>query len=346
MKRLLIGLAALLAASDVQAKEVVVAGAGGVLGQVIKELFETPFTAATGITVRPIASDDSLARVKAQNAAGNIEWDLTEVNPEVYPVMVANKWIQALDWNRLDPERKQPDIARAAAYGVPGAVYSTVLAIRTDKQPPGKTLQSWADFWDVKTFPGPRALQDSPVRNLEFALIADGVPAAEVYKVLTAPGGVERAYRKLDQIKPHVTTWWKGSAQPTQLLSSGEVYYATTFNGRATALAEQKLPVAIMWNGASLNVQFYSVLTGAKNVDAAYEYLKFTYLDPERDAAFTARIKYPNLDPRTLSFLPADLGRTLPTHPDNLAVQFKFEPEWWAENLEAQRARWQTWLLQ
>lgn len=344
MRRILLCLATLLATAAVRADEVVVAGAGGVLAQVNKEVFETPFTAATGITVRAIAADDYLARIKAQNTAGNIEWDLTEATPETYPVMVKNGWLAPLDWSRLDPKNEQPKLARAS-HGVAAAVYSTVLAVRTDKLPPGKQMTSWADFWDVKTFPGPRSLQDSPVRNLEFALIADGVAPAEVEAVLAAPGGVDRAYRKLDAIKPFITTWWKGAAQATQLLASGEVYYATTFNGRATALAEQKLPVAIMWNGGALNIQYLVMLKGAKHPDAAYAYLRHSYLDPERDAAFTAKIKYPNLDPRTLAYLPPALSEAMPTTPAHVAAQFAFAPEWWTEHLDAELARWQAWLL-
>ncbi|HEY8383767.1 MAG TPA: ABC transporter substrate-binding protein [Microvirga sp.] len=334
-----------LTAASARAQEVVVAGAGGVLAQVTKDVFETPFTAKTGIKVRAVAADNYLARMKAMQQTGNIEWDLTEATPETYPVMVKNGWLEPLDWSKLDPKNEQPASARAT-HGVASAVYSTVLAFRTDKLPAGKTMASWADFWDVKTFPGPRSLQDTPVRNLEFALLADGVPPGDLYKVLATADGVDRAFRKLDAIKPHVTTWWKGAAQPIQLLASGEVNYATTFNGRVSALQADKVPVEMMWNGGSLNVQYVVIPKGAKNVANAYEYLKATYLDPERDAEFTKKIKYPNLDPRTLKHLPEDLGRAMPTHPDNVKAQFTFDGGFWSERLEAMQERWAKWLLQ
>ncbi|MFX7507049.1 extracellular solute-binding protein, partial [Acinetobacter baumannii] len=71
-----------------------------------------------------------------------------------------------------------------------------------------------ADFWNVKKFPGPRAMQKTPRTTLEFALIADGVPARDVYRVLGTREGVARAFRKLDEIKPYVKLWGTAGAQP------------------------------------------------------------------------------------------------------------------------------------
>ena len=53
-----------------------------------------------------------------------------------------------------------------------------------------------------------------PLVNLEFALMADGVPRDEVYATLDTPEGVSRAFRKLDTIKDQVV-WWEAGAQPT-----------------------------------------------------------------------------------------------------------------------------------
>ena len=52
--------------------------------------------------------------------------------------------------------------------------------------------------------------------------MADGVPAADVYKVLGTPEGVDRAIKKLDSIKKDIV-WWDAGAQPPQLLASKEV---------------------------------------------------------------------------------------------------------------------------
>src|SRR3546814_12597665 len=68
----------------------------------------------------------------------------------------------------------------------------------------GPGPQSWADFWDMKRFPGKRGMRRTPKYSLEFALMADGVPADRVYPMLRTPAGVHRAFRKPDGIKPQV----------------------------------------------------------------------------------------------------------------------------------------------
>ena len=85
----------------------------------------------------------------------------------------------------------------ANGHGVASNIQGTNLCYRRDKFPTGGP-KSWVDFWDVKRFPGARGLciNDSP-RTLIFALLADDVPADRLY-----PLDVDRAFKKLDQIKP------------------------------------------------------------------------------------------------------------------------------------------------
>jgi len=75
--------------------------------------------------------------------------------------------------------------------------------------------------------PGPRSLRNSPVDNLEFALMADGIAPEKLY-----PLDVDRAFRKLDQIKPHISVWWTTGAQSAQVLIDKEVVLATAWHGR------------------------------------------------------------------------------------------------------------------
>ena len=133
------------------------------------------------------------------------------------------------------PEAKKPD-------WMGSDIYATILAWRTDKY--GRSgPKSWADFWDVQKFPGRRAFHKHPIDMLEIALLADGVPKDKIY-----PIDMDRAFKKLDQIKPHVQVWWTGGAQTTQMLQSGEVDMLPTWNGRAQAVIDAGGPVEIGWN--------------------------------------------------------------------------------------------------
>ena len=341
-----VGVATALAWAAVAAAQgvtIVVNGSGGSLAQVIEKVYEKPFFEETGIRVKATAATDHLGKLKAMMQTRNIEWDATELNAEGYPIAVENGWLEPLDWKFLDPNNELPAEAKPK-YGVVAATYSTILAVRTDKLPPGKEMKSWKDFWDVKTFPGPRSLRNDPTRNLEFALLADGVPKENLYKVLSTDEGLNRAFRKLDEIKPHIVTWWEAGAQPVQFLADGEVHYASAWNGRITVLAK-KTPVKIVWNGGSLNLSYVVIPKGAKHVKEAHIYIKRTFLDPKRNAEFTAAILYPGFHPGIYKYLPEEVGRELPTYPANVAVQFAFDDEWWSKRQDKIKERWNAWLL-
>ena len=65
--------------------------------------------------------------------------------------------------------------AAVTECGVGIFVWSTVMAYNGDKLKTAPT--TWADFWDVKKFPGKRGMRKGARYNLEFALMADGVQA-------------------------------------------------------------------------------------------------------------------------------------------------------------------------
>jgi spermidine/putrescine-binding protein len=96
-----------------------------------------------------------------------------------------------IDRSKFLPQAQMSHVFSASAY-------STVIAYRPDAFPNG-TPKSWADFWDVKKFPGPRSLRNHPVDNLEAALMADGVAPEKIY-----PIDIDRAFRKLDEIHKNI----------------------------------------------------------------------------------------------------------------------------------------------
>jgi putative spermidine/putrescine transport system substrate-binding protein len=123
----------------------------------------------------------------------------------------------------------------------------------------------WAAFWDTKNFPGQRSMRRHPVYNLEAALIADGVPSKDVYKVLRTPDGIERAFKKLDTIKPDLV-FWKSGAQPPQMLAAGDVVFTTAYNGRITAANEKdKKNFKMVWTDTPYTMDSWVIMKGTPN---------------------------------------------------------------------------------
>ncbi len=335
-------LAAGLAAQPASAEKMVLSSSGGQVAQLMKAVFTEPFTEATGIAVEYLATTDRASALKAMMAAGNTIWDVTELNAIEYATASLSGWLEPLDWAKIDPENRLPDSAKLEDAGI-AATYSNILAVRTDK---GTPPASWAEFWDVENFPGPRALQNQPFDNLEFALLADGVAKDALYDVLSTPEGIDRAFAKLDEIKPHIVTWWTTGAQPIQMLADGEVWYSSAFNGRLAKMAAEGQPVKIVWDGGALKPTYVAIPKGAPNRAAAEKFLSFMLTSPERAAAFASYAPYPFLTKGMYDLLDAEKGRSLPTHPDNLAVQFVSNDRWWGANYQELNERWQDWVLE
>src|SRR5439155_9674368 len=156
--------------------------------------------------------------------------------------------------------------------GIGFNTWSTVIAYQKS-MPVAPT--SVADLFDLKKFPGKRSLYKNPIYNLEFALLADGGPAQDVYKVVSTKEGVDRAFRKLDTIKKDVI-WWESWTQGMQLLADKETVMGVSSSTRLRIATRQRgVPVVILPVNQQINVDCLMVPKGAKNLDAAKQYIKF-----------------------------------------------------------------------
>ncbi len=203
-----------------------------------------------------------------------------------------------------------------------------------------KPASSWADFWDVNNFSGPRALQDQGPFNLEFALLADGVPMDKLY-----PLDLDRAFKKMDKIKNNITVWWKNGAQQVQLLTSGEVNYSSAWNGRVNVAQSKGVPLEIVWNGGCMDLDWWCVPKGNPNKDLAMKFIDFA-LSAERQGEQAAKyIAYGPTNLNAFKYIPANRAKQLPSYPENLKKQFMHNADYWGKKLSKVTERWKTWMI-
>jgi putative spermidine/putrescine transport system substrate-binding protein len=296
-----------------------------------------PFTAATGIEIKTV-TPVSYARMKAQVESGNYEFDLTSINSMLVLRAARAKLVEPIDWTIFKKGTLPDDAIVADGYGVAFAILGTNLCYRTDKFPTGGP-KSWADFWDVQKFPGPRSLclSDSP-RTCIFALIADGVPADKLY-----PLDFDRAFKKLDQIKPHIKVWWREGNQSQQLLRDGEVDMMSIWNARGTELKQQGVPVEVVWNGAVRSSSTWCVLKGSPNRKLAWEFIQFVSA-AKPQAEFNTRLYYGPTNPGAYALIPKDIAVQLPTYRANEAVSIKEDDTWEVDRIAKLEERFTQWL--
>jgi putative spermidine/putrescine transport system substrate-binding protein len=296
-----------------------------------------PFTAATGIQIRTV-TPVSYAKVKVQVQSGRYEFDMTSISSMQWLRASREGLAEPIDWSIVKKGTLPAEAIVAGGYGIACNSQGTNLCYRRDKFPGGGP-RSWADFWDVKKFPGSRGLALSdPQRTLIFALIADGVPHDKVY-----PIDIDRAFKKLDELKPHIKVWWREGNQSQQLLRDGEVDMMSIWNGRATELDRSGVPVELVWNGAIRNTPTWCVLKGAPNRKLAFEFIEFAS-QPKPQADFANRLYYGPTNPKAFDLIPQDIAVLLPSYPPNVAVSVREDDEWEADRVRTIEERFTQWL--
>lgn len=294
-----------------------------------------PAAEALGIAIR----EDTLtgiAEVRAQVLAGAVSWDIVDLGMNDCALAEAEGILEPLDYSLISTEGFA-DAAYSDAW-VGTIYYSTVLAYDEDvvgDNPP----QSWADFWDVENFPGARALYNHPV-TLELALMADGVPLDEIY-----PLDLDRAFAKMDEIRPHVDVWWSTGAQSAQLIADGEVDMLPIWNGRLDAVVADGVPAGMTFNQGVLSLDCLAIPRGAANKDLAMQVIA-EILKPDYQARMVEHINYGPTS--ALAFeegvITPEQEAISPSAPDNIAVQLITDADFWAENRPAIQERWDAFM--
>lgn len=355
MKKLLVLTTALTGFGVAAQADVTVMSWGGSYTTSQVEAYHKPYTAATGKTVVSVDSDNPAPAVKAMVEAGNVTVDVADVEYADAIRLCDDGMLEEIDPASLPAGA---DGTAAVDDFLPGAltdcavatiVFSTVYGYDTTKFPEGPTTM--ADFFDLTKFPGKRGMRKGAKANLEMALMADGVPAADVYATLGTPEGVDRAFAKLDTIKKD-TIWWEAGAQPPQLLADGEVAMTTAYNGRifAAAAGEGK-PFQTVWDGQVYEYDLFVVPKGAPNKDEALEFVKFA----TSTQALADQAKWISYGPARKSSAPlvglyqdgkTEMGPYMPTNPDNMTNALASSYEFWVDHDAELNERFNAWLAQ
>jgi putative spermidine/putrescine transport system substrate-binding protein len=333
---------AFCAVAPAQADELTITSWGGAYQDSQRKAYYEPY-AKEGNKITEEEYNGEIAKIRAMVEAKNITWDVVDVDTQTALAACAEGTLETIDWGKLGLDRSKFIGGDLQDCAVPTIVYATVFAYDTTKLNPGPT--TIADLFDLKKFPGKRALQKNPFVNLEWALIADGVPQADVYKVLNTPEGVERAFKKLDTIKSEVV-WWEAGAQPPQLLADGQVVMTSAWNGRIfNAVKKDNKPFKIVWDQQGLDWDWWAIPKGTPKLDGAYKFVSFAS-SPEHQADQTNYISYGPANTEAVPNINPDILKDLPTAPDNMKTALIVDPQFWADKGEELRERFNAWLAQ
>ena len=317
-------------------KRVVVADWGGAIQDAEKKHLYDPFTKETGIEV-VISGPPSDAKIKAMVDSGNVEWDLV-VGGLSNVLSLGRDYFEPLPDRLLSIAGIAPEYVDS--HGLAYYVFSTNIGWNA-KMLGGQRVDSWADFWSDR-IPGKRTLagiEGGSMPELEFALLADGVPIDNLY-----PLDVERAFASLERIKPRISQWWSSGSQPGQMLVSEQVSAASIWIGRIRSLQDEGAPIGYTFNQGMIIPAFWIVPKGAKNKEAAFQLIEYS-VQPEVQARLWGSYLEGPTNSKAIDLMDEKWAKGLPTHPDNAKVQFVRDDRWWGEHKDEVLKRFQQFVL-
>lgn len=318
--------------------ELRIATFGGTMQETQVKAYFEPFEKMSGIKVRYFPGS-SAPKIKAMVETGNVEWDLAQLSRgSIMNLQKSGDYFERIDYSLIEDSVGKEF---RFEYGLEMLVWAQVLAYRTDAFK-GAVPKGWADFWDTTKFPGDRSLLGTTGGGwpeLEFALMAAGVPADKIY-----PIDIDKAFASYDKIKKSVVKWWDAGAIPVQLLTDREVAMTSVWNGRMAALQAAGVPAAISWGQGLSKRDAWGIPKGGKNKDNAMKFVAYsTMAIPQARVALG--IPYGSVNLKSDEFIPAERQEILPSAPAIKSQLVSYNYDWWIENREAVIGRFNKWLL-
>ncbi|NOU74457.1 extracellular solute-binding protein [Paenibacillus sp. LMG 31458] len=299
----------------------------------VYEAFEKKYNVKIDIETPP-----DYGKLKAMVDSGNVTWDVVNVDSFYGKLAGQQGQFEPLDYSII--KKDGYDDQTATANYIASESFATVMSWNSKKIDAAHAPKTWADFWDLKKFPGGRSAYRFPAPSMEMALIADGVPADKLY-----PLDVERALKKLNEIKKEMKTWWTSGAQVPDLLTNGTAVLSTAYDG---TLAEQKrkgAPVDFTYENAFRSYEGWVIPKGTKNKDLAMKFIAFATSE-EVQLEYGKNSDYAPANQKAIAKLSEADKKRLGVTPELQKIQFGAGDDYWIENFDKVQERFEQWLLE
>ena len=329
-------------------KDLTVVSWGGAYTRSQMLAYVKPFRLRNGEWVSMETYNGGLDEIREQIETENVVWDVVDFELSDLLRGCSEGLLEKIDHGRLPAASNGTP---AAEDFIPGAltecgvgqmVWATVVAYDEsgfDGDAPG-TL---ADFFDVAKFPGKRGLRRDPRVNMEWALMADGVAADEVYAALETEEGQARAFDVLDGIRNGIV-WWTSGSEPVELLDSGTVTMTSVWNGRMyRPMVEEGKDFAIIWDGQLWDIDSWGIPKGSANLDKAMSFIVYaTGASPLAEQ--TKYISYGPARMSAMGMVREETKAMLPTAEANMANALQMDAAWWAARHAELSEKFESWL--
>jgi len=322
---------------NIKAADLTVINFGGANGAAQNEAFYKTWQPNNKDKIIAGEYNGEMAKIKAMVDTNSVSWDLVDIETPELVRGCDEGLFEQLNATSFLQQNEYMDNA-ITDCGVGFFVWSMVIGYDANrlKTPP----TSWQDFWNVDKFPGKRSLRKGAKYTLEFALMADGVALDKVYELLATKEGQDRAFKKLNELKPYIQ-WWEAGAQPPQFLASGDVVMSSVFNGRIFSVRNES-SLKVVWNGGIYDFDSWTIPKGSKNIDSAKNFIVHS-LSPQNQKKFAELVGYGPVNKKALDLLNPEILELLPVAPNNIKNQLAINVNFWADYSEELEQRFNSW---
>ncbi len=315
-----------------------------------------PFGNRSGADMRVSIYDGGTVDLARVVASKRYDWDVIDLELPDAVAACHQGLLEPMDASSLPPgpdgEPPQSDFAPGALgpCWIGSVIYSQVIAYDPHHLT-GVAPTTIADFFDLQRFPGKRAMHRSSGKlNLEMALLADGVPPAQVYDTLSTPQGIDRALAKLSTLQGNLV-WWTDNDPPWLILSDGRAAMSTILNGDIFDAATHGTRLGVVWDRQLYEFEAFGIPKGDPKRKLAMDFIRFATQAQNLAAvadwvpygpARRSALRYVGMHPE----LDIEMAQFLPTEGNRMATAFAVDDEWWRLHGADVDARWQNWLSQ
>lgn len=331
-----------------------IASWGGAYTQSQEIAYFEPFKKETGIDLEVETHDGRVGPFDDGDGSSLDGWDVVDIGFSDIEVACRSGVLEVIEPEALaaakDGTSVRDDFLPRTLHrcGVPSVAWSAIVVYDT-RAFDGRKPKSASDFFDLKKYPGKRALYKDPRYVLELALLADGVEPGEVYAQLVTEQGLGRALNKLGSIRDDII-WTNNRFEPLELLGQQKVAMATAFSGRVfETIVAKNQPFGIIWDGQIYELDVWAIPKSSKNKEAALKFISFA-TRPDRLAEQTKWFPYGPVRKSALAMVgkhanvDIEMAPYLPTTPENFSGALKFDGSFWDSQEKRLAKRFTAWL--
>lgn len=353
---LMLVVAAPAAAADDDGAALRIATWGGSYEAAQREAYFRPFTEATGVAIETVAYEGGVAPLRDWNRGDSARVDIADMTMADHRRACRLGLLRKFDHRVLAPA---PDGTAAINDFIPGSYTSCGVAhnafsmvVAYDEEAfPGAQPYRIEHLFQPDKYPGGRALRKRPDALMEWALIAYGVPPADLYSLLSTERGIRLAFSRLDRIREEIV-WWRDPERAIELLTSSRASFASGYNGRFfNAQVVQGEPIEIIWDAQLYQLETWGILRDSNNRELAKRFIRFA-TRTESMVRYAGQIAYGptrhsgNRRVGDHATTGVDMRIHMPTNKNHMDRAIKKDVAWYAQTREALDERFDAWLSQ